>query len=635
MFDQLKSKSVQILLLLVFLTFVPALNNKFTNWDDNTHIVLNEITQSNDPAVLKKIFTDTVLETYIPLTMLTFTIEYHLFKLNPFFFHFNNVLLHIAIVYLIYVLFLRFKLSKEAAFWAAFIFGLHPIHVESVVWITERKDVLYTLFYLFALHYYLDYIETKNMKKYFFTFGFGLLSILSKPAALTLPLVLVAIDWFYKREWALKILWEKIPFLAYVIPISLITIVPNKGVIAFSFNIMHSICIFFWSLSFYLHKFIFPITLIPAYSVPGPISLLNPVYIFSILIVIAWAILCYIFRQNRLFILGNLMFILTLFYVLRFAYHPLNKGMVADRFIYLPSVGLCLCLGVFIHWLLSLKIHTQTIKSVLIVMLFLLSMKTITQTSIWKDSFTLWNYVIAQKSELYFAYNNRATAYQDLEQYDLAFADYTRAIEIKKEYTLIYSNRLALYRKLKRYDDALKDLDTLESFNKDLATIHFNRAAIYIDQKRIKEAIVELTKTIDELSKNKKLDEHLIDSYMFRALAYKETSEFNLAVKDFKQAAILSPKNFNAFILIAETYKQMDQHQLAIEALNHAMKLNPNDAMTFVLRSKSFNKLGQYAQALDDALTAQKMGHPKLEPYIAKLKSTVTSSTHQKIDQKK
>ena len=125
--------------------------------------------------------------TYTPLTTLTFAIEYRLVQDDPFLYHLNNLILHLMVISLIYVVGLQLRLSSLSSAFAALIFGIHPIHVESVAWITERKDVLYSFFYLLSIICYIQYIKNKNAYIYGFAVFLALLSIASKAMALSLP----------------------------------------------------------------------------------------------------------------------------------------------------------------------------------------------------------------------------------------------------------------------------------------------------------------------------------------------------------------------------------------------------------------------------------------------------------------
>src|SRR3989338_6618178 len=196
------------IVILVIFAYSPSLRNQFVNWDDDAHFLANPFVQSFN---LQEIFTTTVNGIYIPLTSLSFALEYHFFKAAPFIYHLDNLLLHLAVTVMVFLFCLRGGSSLPAAGEAALIFGPHPVHVESVAWVTERKDVLYALFYMAALLSYTRHIQllqdkTGRKKRWPFiaTVIFGFLSVLAKPMALSLPFILFLLDWFSRRKLTIR-----------------------------------------------------------------------------------------------------------------------------------------------------------------------------------------------------------------------------------------------------------------------------------------------------------------------------------------------------------------------------------------------------------------------------------------------
>src|SRR5215204_4833329 len=166
-------------------SFLPMLMNGFTNWDDDIYITRNPLLKGPD---LNAIFTEASASNYHPLTMLSLAFNYSISGTDPFSYHFVNWLLHIlntALVFL-FVYTISAKKIYVAAF-ASLIFGVHPMHVESVAWVSERKDVLYTFFFLLALLQYWRFLETGKRTNIIFCFVFFILSLLSKPAAVIFP----------------------------------------------------------------------------------------------------------------------------------------------------------------------------------------------------------------------------------------------------------------------------------------------------------------------------------------------------------------------------------------------------------------------------------------------------------------
>ena len=141
-------KFLLIILMTVFVICAPSLRNHFVYLDDDTHILENSSIRALDADHIRQIFTTSVDKVYAPLTFLSFAVEYHFFKYNPFIYHLDNLLLHLGVTALVFYFALQVGLPLRAAFAAGLLFGIHPMHVESVAWVTERKDVLYAFFYM-------------------------------------------------------------------------------------------------------------------------------------------------------------------------------------------------------------------------------------------------------------------------------------------------------------------------------------------------------------------------------------------------------------------------------------------------------------------------------------------------------
>ena len=210
-----------VICILTFICFSYTLNNQFTNWDDDFYVTNDPYIKALTPANLKVIFTqDITKNNYHPLCMLSLAINYQFAQLNPTTYYLTNVLIHIANVILVFLLMLsmcrRLKMEEQwrlfVAGFGALWFGIHPMHVESVAWIAERKDVLYAFFYWLALHSYLKYIDTGKLGWYSGTFLLFVASCLSKPMAVVFPMSLICIDVLLQRPWSKKLITEKIVF---------------------------------------------------------------------------------------------------------------------------------------------------------------------------------------------------------------------------------------------------------------------------------------------------------------------------------------------------------------------------------------------------------------------------------------
>ncbi|MCH8904171.1 MAG: hypothetical protein IIA45_09690, partial [Bacteroidetes bacterium] len=221
------NRIVFYLLLLVAITAIvlsPSVNNDFVNFDDHVYVLKNEIITNTTSDGIKTIFDrhKPVAGNYHPLTILSYALEYKFFKLTAERYHLNSLLLHLINVLLIFWLIYLLAGNLNVAFITALLFGIHPMHVESVAWISSRKDLLYTLFFLLSMIFYLKYFFRNNLtepikqNRYLYlilSIIAFVLALLSKAQAVMLPIILILIDIFLRRKISIRSLLEKVPFL--------------------------------------------------------------------------------------------------------------------------------------------------------------------------------------------------------------------------------------------------------------------------------------------------------------------------------------------------------------------------------------------------------------------------------------
>ncbi|MCX5784031.1 MAG: hypothetical protein NTW04_06320, partial [Elusimicrobia bacterium] len=301
-----ENKTLLLCLLLsavTFAAFYPSLSGKFLNWDDPMYVTDNSLIKDFSWDGTKKIFTKFVVGNYHPFTMLSLRLDHKLFGLNPFPFRLENVVFHIFNSLLVLAFLRALKLGYFPSVLAAFLFALHPMHVESVGWISERKDVLYSFFYLGGL---LAYINVGGQKFSHAAFALFIASILSKPMAVTFPVVMLLIDYYQERKIDAKNIISKLPFFALSGLFSYLAVVSQADAakVNYSPDLAESVMVASRNIFFYIYKLTVPFNLSAFYPHPLRINGFLPLeyYIAPIALVSAVLAIVYFACRSRIVI---------------------------------------------------------------------------------------------------------------------------------------------------------------------------------------------------------------------------------------------------------------------------------------------------------------------------------------------
>ena len=587
-----------LILFITFFAFFPSLKNPFIIWDDPVHILENESVRSLSPQNIQDLFHSTVGGTYIPLTILSHAIEYHFVGYKPFLYHLDNLLLHLAVVGLIFWFARQIRLSVMASVIAALLFGIHPMHVESVAWMTERKDVLYAFFYLLSLNCYAQYVSSKKSTLYLLSVLFALFSILSKAMALSLPLIFLLYDWFSGRKWSVRLLLEKIPHALIIVPITWITYAANARWIA-TYPLKNFLT-WVWCLLFYVRRFLFPDTFLALYQLPKPVSLTNPLFAASLIIVIV--ILGALVRQrhNRLAVFAFLYYFGSIFFLLRFD-DMVDTNFVADRFMYLPSLGICLWLGYDLERA-SNRYPSGSMKKISAVLIGLilvgLFVKTYRQCELWGGE-RLWTNVIKHYPNDFRAYNQRGLMYQARGEIDPAQADFEKSIEVNPQYDLPYVNLGVIAEGKGELAEALAFYLKAVEVNPKYSESYFSCGNIYSQQGRFDTATDYYTRALKiEVQVNPRLYKSVV--YASRGAAYFSNRQYHLAFDDFNQALELNPDNTVALDNRAIIYSSMGYTDPALADYNKSLLLKSDDPTSYYNRALFYYNQHQYDLSLAD-----------------------------------
>ncbi len=525
--------------LTTFMVYLPALQNAFVNWDDDVYVYGNFFIRSIDIKLFGSAFLGFHAGYWLPLIWISHALDYAIWGLNPLGHHLTNNILHAINTFLVVLLVVRLigsgfgdscssgksgtlpndhrkrpyfpsgspvpsphsRSTLIAAGATGLLFGLHPIHVESVAWVAERKDLLCALFYLLSVMAYVRYavttlfsqetkfdhrgtetqrdsnIQIRNRlfsvtpclcgsfslhRYYLLSLLFFTLALMSKPMAVSLPVVLLILDWYpLKRIQSLRTLraalFEKLPFIAFSIISSILTVLAQKA--AGSIASIESVPLSARALLAvkspiaYLWKMILPLNLIPFYPYPEDLSPLSldsilPIVLAAGITVTGFALV----RKQKLWLAVWGYFIVTLLPVLGLV--QAGSQAMADRFTYLPSIGPFLIFGLLaagvykrVASLRRWKTFLQTAGLILAgVMLVSLSYATIKQIGVWRNSLVLWNYVIGKEPlRSPSAHYNLGNAYFSKGLSDMASRQYQITLGLKPDYSAAHFNLGVIY----------------------------------------------------------------------------------------------------------------------------------------------------------------------------------------------
>ena len=526
------------------ISFLPMLTNGFTNWDDDIYITRNPLIKGPD---WNGIFTQASASNYHPLTMLTLAFNYAISETDPFSYHFVNWLLHILNTALVFLF--VYKISGKKIYVAALaslIFGVHPMHVESVAWVSERKDVLYTLFFLLALLQYWRFLEGGKRSNVILCFVFFVLSLLSKPAAVILPIVLLLLDYWKGRAFNWKMLVEKIPFFILSLIFGYITIKVQSADAIVSFDIYPLWSRFFfacYTIMIYAARFFVPYPLSAFHPYPSVDALGLSVWLSPIFI-IALAILLWLKRKDRLVVFSLLFFIVNLLLVVQFV--SVGLTIVSERYTYVPYIGLSFLAGMWLEKYLATSSSTL-IRAVPFFIAIVFGIISFQRTKVWKDGDTLWADVIKKYPGAATPRSNHANYLKGLaampeykarenELLQSALEDCNVAITLKPTHIKAYENRQNIYLILKKDSLALADANTLLQMQPTNAAAAYTKGFAYMRFNMADSSLFWFNKSI---AINPNAD------WVFNArgsLLFDKFKKFNEALADFARAIELNPE---------------------------------------------------------------------------------------------
>ena len=623
-----KSQTGKLILLclllfgLVFWTFLPSLRGGFIDIDDGVFVIRNthiNLTLANAAWA----FCHTPSVHWLPLTLWSFMLDHQLYGLKPWGYHLTNVLLHAVNTVLLFLVLRRmtgFRPEKNigatapqtGATWRSLIvaglFGLHPLRVESVAWISERKDVLSVLFWMLTLWAYVRYVEKSKVQNPKFKVYYGLtllffaLDLMSKPMVVTLPCVLLLLDYWPLGRWQQKnlrgLLVEKAPFFLLSAIGSAVTYVflINSGALSlaltglslpFGARLENALV----SYGRYLGKLFWPVNLCAFYPHPDhwPVQKI----LFAGLLVLGLSVLVFVMRRQRPYLLtGWLWYLGTLVPVIGLA--QAGDESMADRYSYIPSIGILIVL-VWGTCQMTRGWHYQSIGlgavgGMLVLVCIVLTRH---QLGYWKDDVSVWERAIAVTENNYQAHNRLGRALFLQRRVDDAIREFQEVVRLNPGFAEAYNVLGRSFAAQGRVDDAMACFQKALKIRPDYIVVHNNLGDLLSIIGRVDEAIIQYRKALEIDPNNETVMNNLGN-----ALA--SQGHFDEATVCFQKALQINPDNAETHDSLAFVLFSQGRLDETIRELQATLRLKPDQAETHCNLGFALAKQGRLDEAIHE-----------------------------------
>lgn len=580
-----------LILCLVLVTCTLALyngvnQNGFVNYDDDVYVTANRHVQVGlSWSTIRWAFTTFGAANWHPLTWISHALDYQLFKLNPAGHHYTNVLLHCANVVLLFLLLVEGTGRVSRSLVVVAIFAVHPLNVESVAWAAERKNVLSMLFLLLALWAYQRYARKPSVARYA---GVALLfacGLMAKPQVITLPFLLLLWDYWPLQRMALGsdrgaadrspgwLLLEKVPLLALSGASAVVTLLAQRAggavrsVIEYplTVRIENAVGAYFD----YVGRLFWPLRLAPMYPHPGD-SLRAWQIAVAALFLIAATVLVLVFRERRYLVVGWFWFLGTL--VPMIGLIQVGHQATADRYMYVPMIGLLLMLGWGLaDWAGERKARAVSLASAAALVLAALGALTYRQVSFWHDSETLWTHAVAVTKNNYIAHVNLGESMFNQERTAEATVHFRAAAEIRPNDPAAHLNLGSCERRQKNYAQALQEDQAVLRLTSDKGLRAYAFVNLGTDYRHVK----DYRRAKESYEAALLINPQTARAFVGLGVLAQKTGEFDQAVKEYLRAAELEPSDV-AYLLLSQALQQSGQAAASQAALEAAKRVSPD-----------------------------------------------------------
>jgi len=614
------------LVLLVWCVFGQTLGHQFINFDDESYVYANSvISRGLSWFSLGWAFTHQLSHNWHPLTAISHMLDCQLFDLKPAGHHFTNVLIHsIAACLLMLALFRMTGALWRSAF-AAALFAIHPLRVESVAWIAERKDVLSGLFFMLTLLAYAAYARKRSVSRYLLVLAFVACGLMAKPMFVTVPLVLMLLDFWPLGRAATSgtrlssLLIEKIPLLAMAAAVALITVqIQRHGInVTESVSLPWRIGNALVSSMIYLRQLVWPANLAVFYPHPGaqlPLWQISTASGCLIAITVAALLLR---KAYPYFLCGWFWYLVMLIPVIGII--QVGDQAHADRYTYLPEIGLAIAITWGIadfsrYWRVRPAIPTGAASAALGMLLCLATI----QTKHWRDSESLWTHTLAVTKRNDVAHERLSSALLDKGRLDEAILQSQLALNINQKNGGAENDMGVALSRRGQPEEALKHFAKALDLDPALSTIHYNIANAEAAAGNVAGAIAEYEKQLA-------LDPSFTEAHNNLALLLLRAGRIAEAKAHLIKAILLNPNYSEAHNNLAIVLSQEGEAGKAIAQWHETLRMDPNNLdahanLAWVLATAPVDSIRNGSAALEHAQRALKVSsqsNPRLWRLVA------------------
>ncbi|MFC1508200.1 tetratricopeptide repeat protein [Candidatus Omnitrophota bacterium] len=587
--------SIILIIILGFSVYGNSLNGKFL-WDDDSLVKNNFYIR--DCSNIGKLFsgeisTDTTfgeVRFYRPIQMITYLMDYSLWKLDVKGYHLTNILIHILVALSIYWLVSIFFGDSLISLLASLFFIVHPVHAGPVSYISGRSDSLGALFMLLSFIFYIKLVNKEKVSFYILMTLSYIASLLSREASF----IMVALVLIYHYSFRKKI---KLKNFSSLLVITLIYIILRltilKGLISslpISTTFLQRLPGFFVATTNYIKFLVFPFHLFHMEYGTGLFSLLNPRAILGILIL--FPSLIYAFRKkdnNNLISFSISWFFIALLPVSNIFY-PLNAYM-ADNWLYIPSIGVFIILAKGLTHLYRNKRFQILTVFLMLSLLSTFSYLTIKQNEYFGEPIAFYKRTLGHSPDSPRIYNNLGNAYKDIGNTKEAIVSYKKALELNPDHVKTYNNLGVVYKDIGNTKEAISLYKKALELDPDYIEAYNNIGIAYASIGNTKEAISSYKKAL-------KLKPYYAEAYNNLGITYRDIGNTKEAISSYKKALEVNPDYAEAYYNLGNTYKGINDTKEAISSYKKALKLKPDYAEAYYNLGNTYTNIGNTEEAI-------------------------------------